>query len=469
MSKAFVFCIGGTGLRVMKSAVMLMAAGMKTNGYEVVPIVIDPHEQLDEKKNLDLLINDYKDVYDKVVGNTKHSKESLNALEGFFCTQIKRYYEFDGLQNDTSASLADNRTLRDFLDVGRIPANDMNRFLVQTILSEANLNNSLSVGFKGNPNVGTIVLGNLIEGQDWWDAFKSKYETGDRVFIISSIFGGTGASGFPLLLNMIKNCEGHPMVQNAFVGAVTVFPYFSLEDPTKSMSDIDSANFMTKTKAALAYYEQNVNPDYLYYIGDSSQKASYDNNESEQKDYAHFIEMVAATALFDFLNNRTRQSRPQYLTRAIEDDLEVLDLKSLGKGYTEEVRLIANMKLLNLLIEVLKNERFFPLRKTHGLDSNFYNGDFKALEKFMEKFNTWYDEISSNTRGFAPLSLPTTTSGDLTQFIKNTTLNARRDHEYLLDMILASKIKGNNNHHILLRYFLDFAYQAINKQTSNIK
>lgn len=469
MSKAFVFCIGGTGLRVMKSAVMLMAAGMKTNGFEIVPIVIDPHEQLEEKKNLDLLINDYKDVYDKVVGNTKHSKESLNALDGFFCTKIRRYYEFDGQQNDTSASLADNRTLRDFLDVGRIPANDINRFLVQTILSEANLNNSLSVGFKGNPNVGTIVLGNLIEGQDWWDAFKSKYESGDRVFIISSIFGGTGASGFPLLLNMIKKCEGHPMVQDAFVGAVTVFPYFSLEDPTKSLSDIDSANFMTKTKAALAYYEDNVNPDYLYYIGDSSQKASYDNNEAEQKDKAHFIEMIAATALFDFLNNQTRQSRPQYLTRAIEKDHEVMDLDSLGKGYREEVRLIANMKLLDLLIEVLKNERFFPLRKTHGLGSNFYNGDFKALDKFMVKFNSWYDEISNNTRGFSPLSLPSSTSDDLTQFIKHTTLDAKRDDEYLLDMILASKKRSNNDHHILLRYFLDFAYQAINKQTSNIK
>jgi len=235
------------------------------------------------------------------------------------------------------------------------------------------------------------------------------------------------------------------------------------------MSDIDSANFMTKTKAALAYYEQNVNPDYLYYVGDSSQKASYDNNESEQKDYAHFIEMVAATALFDFLNNRTRQSRPQYLTRAIENDIEVLDLKSLGKGYTEEVKLIANMKLLNLLIEVLKNERFFPLRKTHGLDTNFYNGDFKSLDKFMNKFNSWYDEISGNKRGFSPLSLPKSTSDDLTQFVKETTLKAKRDHEYLLDMILASKIKSNNSHHILLRYFLDFAYQAINKQTSNIK
>ena len=157
MSKAFVFCIGGTGLRVMKSAVMLMAAGMKTNGYEIVPIVIDPHEQLEEKKNLDLLINDYKDVYDKVVGKSKLSNDSLNALQGFFCTQIKRYYEFDGLQNDTSASLADNRTLYDFLEVGRIPANDINRFLVQTILSEANLNTEITensnpmVLFTNNP------------------------------------------------------------------------------------------------------------------------------------------------------------------------------------------------------------------------------------------------------------------------------------------------------------------------------
>ena len=61
------------------------------------------------------------------------------------------------------------------------------------------------------------------------------------------------------------------MVQKAFVGAVTVFPYFSLEDPSTTSSDIDSANFITKTKAALAYYEKNVNPDYLYYIGDITQ------------------------------------------------------------------------------------------------------------------------------------------------------------------------------------------------------
>ena len=54
MKKVFVFCIGGTGERVMKSITMLMAAGMDTNGFTVVPIIVDPHLDLDEKKNLQI-------------------------------------------------------------------------------------------------------------------------------------------------------------------------------------------------------------------------------------------------------------------------------------------------------------------------------------------------------------------------------------------------------------------------------
>ena len=52
MKKVFVFCIGGTGIRVMKSITMLMAGGMDTNGYTVVPVILDPHLDLEEKKNL---------------------------------------------------------------------------------------------------------------------------------------------------------------------------------------------------------------------------------------------------------------------------------------------------------------------------------------------------------------------------------------------------------------------------------
>ena len=119
-------------------------------------------------------------------------------------------------------------------------------------------------------------------------------------------------------------------------------------------------------------------------------------------------------------------------------------------------------------MEVLKNETFFPLKKTHGFNKTFYNSDFKSLDKFMMKFNTWYDEISANTRGFSPLSIPKSTSGDLSRFIKGFSLNANKDHELLLDMIEASK-KTSESHHNVLRYFLDFAFTAINNQTGNLK
>ena len=52
------------------------------------------------------------------------------------------------------------------------------------------------------------------------------------------------------------------------MGAVTVMPYYALRDPSTTNSDIDSSNFFTKTRAALTYYENTVESDYLYYIGE---------------------------------------------------------------------------------------------------------------------------------------------------------------------------------------------------------
>lgn len=78
MKKVFVFCIGGTGIRVMKSIMMLLAGGMKTNGYVVVPIILDPHLDLQEKKNLHSLIESYKTVYNRSVNN---GSTKMNASE----------------------------------------------------------------------------------------------------------------------------------------------------------------------------------------------------------------------------------------------------------------------------------------------------------------------------------------------------------------------------------------------------
>ena len=192
MKKVFVFCIGGTGIRVMKSITMLMAGGMDTNGYMVVPVIIDPHLDLEEKKNLHSLLDSYINIYQQSINN---GTSTLNHLDGFFNSEIRLLSQLNNQSNDTQQVVGSKEKFGSYINTTSLSANDINNFFIETLFSNKSLNNPLSVGFKGNPNVGTVVLGEMIEGADWFKAFKTHCEKDDRVFIISSIFGGTGASG----------------------------------------------------------------------------------------------------------------------------------------------------------------------------------------------------------------------------------------------------------------------------------
>jgi hypothetical protein len=462
MSKVFVFCIGGTGIRVMKSITMLMASGMSTNGHTVVPVILDPHLDLKEKGDLHTLLESYKSIYNDSVSAGDGSK--LNALPGFFNSEIQMLGDLVTTPIATQAQAAD-QSFDSYINKGGLAVNDINHHLIETLFSQKNLNNKLSVGFKGNPNVGTVVLGKMIEDADWFQSFKNICEDGDKIFIISSIFGGTGASGYPLLEKKIKGASDRPAIQQALMGAVTVLPYFSLSDPARSGSDIDSSNFYTKTKAALAYYQNTVKSDYLYYVGETSLKKEYVNNEKEQKDAAHFIEVVAASAFFDFLQ-KPRPDNRQYLTRAIKDDKDSMSLADLGEGYKDIVKSVADYMLLSHLIDILPQEKWFPLKKNRGFTKDFYkDSSFKKIVDFTKTYNNWYGELSTNARAFAPLRMD---KEDMSSWIDGITLDAKDESYYLLEMVKASnacKKTGQNNK---FRFFLQFAYEAIDFYTKKI-
>ncbi len=464
MKKVFVFCIGGTGIRVMKSVTMLMASGMSTNGYTVVPIIIDPHLDLEEKKNLHTLIDYYEKIYKQSIDN---GTSTLNPLEGFFNSEMQTIGEINNQLNDTRQAVGSNEKFRSYINMSNLGTTDINNYFVETLFSTKNLNNPLSVGFKGNPNVGTVVLGEMIEQADWFKAFKIHCEKDDRVFIISSIFGGTGASGFPLIEKKIRNASQQPAVKNVLMGAVTVLPYYGLKDPSTTGSDIDSSNFYTKTKAALAYYDKNILSDYLYYIGEKTLRQVYENDEAKQEDTANFIELIAASSLFDFLK-RERPERQQFLSRAIEDDKESMSIKFLGSGYNDIVKCVADYMLLRHLVEDVPNEPFFPLVKNRGLNDAFYKDQaFQNLKKFTVEYFKWYHELANNKRAFAPLHYddPKQMSG----WIKDIELDAQNDSYYLLEMIKASNAYKEKDHSNKFRFFLQFAYDAINCFTKKLE
>lgn len=467
MKKVYTFCIGGTGIRVMKSVIMLLAAGMKANDYEVVPVIIDPHLDLEEKKQLNSLI----ELYERIQRDTVRGQQTLPALDGFFATPMESYEELNGRENDIHTSFSEQRPFGEYLGLQNLSPDDINNLLVDTLFTRKSLDNRLSVGFKGNPNVGTVVLSNIMKGADWMKAFTDSFQDGDRIFIISSIFGGTGASGYPLLEKTIREMNDTPVLSAATMGAVSVQPYFSLKNPETTGSDIDSCSFITKTKAALSYYQDSVRSDYFYYIGDQRMNTEYENNEEVQDDKAHFVELVAASALFDFLYqpDKEKQQKPTFMSRAIADDQQVLDLKSMGSGYAGMTKCIADLSLLNMLMGVLEKERYFPLRIERKLTEAFYrDAAYKRLQEFMSRFQTWYEELADNQRAFAPLNI-TPSDQSLTAWINGNELAAHNDSFYLLEMIKASnRAPKEENHDNRLRHLLNFAHQAIHHFTQNV-
>lgn len=464
MKKVFVFCIGGTGLRVMKSITMLMAGGMSTNGYTVIPIILDPHLGLKERGNLNTLLDSYQSAFNNTIKIPNGDGETLPPLSGFFNSPMLRLHQLDQ-KNSSYEDGSFGDEFKKYIETQKLGSSDINKHLVSMLFSTKNLNNKLDEGFRGSPNVGTVVLGNMIEDSEWYKAFTRHCEQDDRAFIISSIFGGTGASGFPLMEKKIKQSSSDT-VNSLTLGAVTVLPYFGLRDPEKSNSNIDSQNFYTKTKAALSYYYDHTLSDYLYYAGETHLMATYDNNEAEQKDTANFVELTAATAFFDFLKQPSNPQDKQYLSRCIAHDEDSLSKDDMGPGFDEVVKCVADLALLSKFTEILPKEKYFPLSKSKGWNKGFYDDNpFKSLKELNDIFENWYQELASNKRAFAPLR---TGKGINSGWIEGLTLEAEDDSYYLLEMIKTGKKNVKDNHGNIFRHFVQTVYTAINKYTNKI-
>ena len=284
MAKLYIFGIGGTGSRVLRSFTMMMAAGVNIGVDEVVPIIIDPDASNADLTRTVALINNYRAVRSDL-------KFIKNDPTPFFRKELSQILANYTLRIQNTA----NKTFQQFID---LPSMDKaSQAMVRMLFSEKNLSSSMDVGFKGNPNIGSIVLNQIVNSDDFQE-FANSFESGDKIFIISSIFGGTGASGFPLLLKTLRTGSTFPnndIINNAEIGAITILPYFKLKND--GGSEIDSSTFISKTKSALAYYENNISKNNsinaLYYLADDISN-TYDNHEggSAQRNDAHLVEFL---------------------------------------------------------------------------------------------------------------------------------------------------------------------------------
>ncbi len=397
MSKIYVFGIGGTGSRVLRSLTMLLASGVECKAKTIVPIIIDPDSAAGDVERTATLMKQYGEIRSKLNFDSKKANH-------FFKTDIQ--------ETMTNFRLPLSNT-QDVLFDGYMGVSEMskeNQALVNMLFSQKNLASDMTVGFKGNPNVGSVVL-NQFDDSEEFQNFANEFTENDKIFIISSIFGGTGASGFPLLLKTLRTNEdiaNKNLVHNAHIGAITVLPYFQVKQDEKSQ--VDSATFVSKAKSALAYYERNISKnneiDTLYYIADDT-RTTYENCEggTNQKNNAHFIELMSALALIDFANS-DKPSSAVHKELGIETDTNEIIFENLGKVSKSKLR--KAMTQFNLFSKYLAEDSELgflqqPWARDRAMDKTFFDGDFiRTLEKFQQDYLIWLSEMAIQQRAFTP-------------------------------------------------------------------
>lgn len=390
MAKLYIFGIGGTGSRVLRSLTMLMASGIRMDVNEIVPIIIDPDVANADLTRTVTLMNNYSVLRSKLHfgdGNVNQFfRIELNKTLSNYSLHIK----------DT-----DSKSFQEFIDYASMSKE--NKALTKMLFSEKNLQSSMDVGFRGNPNIGSVVLNQIVDSEDFVN-FANSFQSGDKIFIISSIFGGTGASGFPLLLKTLRIGKSFPnfsIINQANIGALTVLPYFKLNPDNKS--EIDSSTFISKTKSALAYYEDDIvkngSINSLYYLADDIGN-TYKNCEggASQSNDAHLIEFLGATAIIDFVNNIQQGTTNKEL--GIKD---ISNSVSFDSFYDRMRNLLYSpLVQFTMMSNCLLDKSDYFTSSTFAANRFFgdlYNDAFYFdLKSFCQKYRDWLVEMKRNKR-----------------------------------------------------------------------
>ncbi|MCB9350926.1 MAG: hypothetical protein H6573_25985 [Lewinellaceae bacterium] len=394
-----------------------MAAGVDIKASQIIPIIIDPDRANGDVTRTIEILNKYRDVRSKLEFDRNKffnaEFQTLNSLDvatgegkevGSTTAEGFRF-GIDGTKEGR---------FKDFIAFDKLQG--ANRALLSALFTEENLDAELKAGFKGNPHMGSVVLNRFSESEDF-NFFASRFSQNDRVFIVSSIFGGTGAAGFPLLVKNIRSprtsLRNPEWIKNARLGAITVKPYFGVKQVDDSK--INSGTFISKTKAALEYYHSNITGNNslnaLYYLGDTlTLDYNYNEGEMGQKNMAHLIEFLGAMAVIDFMGledhslvtEDSKAINPIYKEYGLNGDVKTVTVKNLGRQTRNRVFKPLTQYTYSYLYWS-RNLSSFPSNQpwTKGFDDSFLTSQFfdDDLRQFNRRYEEWLNEMGLNERG----------------------------------------------------------------------
>jgi len=301
--------VGGTGARCVEAILHLSAAGLLPD-EKLYALFVDP---------------------DRSNGNLDRTRVTLEAYRA--CQQIETgktalfQTPISTADPNTWSPFDDNTnsTLSDALSYDALRTQDERAAdLFDVLYSQEERKANLGVGFRGHPSIGAAILaqGMNVDAREPWATFESRVSNdigaGEtvRIFLLGSIFGGTGAAGVPTIGQSVRKMIDQPKA-DIRIGCGLVLPYFSFNFGDQVPQDLkaDSSSFVPNTQAALKYYNQRDYEeifDRLYVFGNDSMS---DTGEASlggrrQTNRAHYIELVAGLAAADFYTYDSGDGRP---------------------------------------------------------------------------------------------------------------------------------------------------------------
>lgn len=422
---------------------MQLAAGVlptDDNGnktpLELVPIIIDPHKANEDLKRTENLLRNYRQLHNSIYG------DKVDICDGFFAAKISTLSDITANTQDIPDTFlfnlgsVDSKRFAEFIGFNTLDS--ANQALCSMMFSKYQLDTKMDIGFVGSPNIGSVAI-NQFKDSNEFKQFSNVFQKTDRIFIVSSIFGGTGAAGYPIIVKNIRNADNNTAVnnrgdlRNAKIGALTVLPYFNIQQDENS--PISRADFISKTKSALFYYHDNLTGikkdgkdtglsklNACYYLGDEMGSMPYFNDPggNGQRNDAHIVEFVGALAILDFLQTSDDKLQtvdgvavnPIFKEYGLANDKTQLSLRDLG--LQSRMMIDKPMVKFHLAYMYLTNQLRNDIGRGYTEDKpeitqSFLTSTFYTTltSGFYIGYRQWLKELKGNMRSFVPFNLDT--------------------------------------------------------------
>ena len=484
--KCFIICIGGTGQRVGRSMVHMLAADCMSENSAF---------KANKVTELRIMIAEQDDTcmdgvrYNETVNSYNDLANHGNTIFGYNLP-ITKYRQKPLLGNNISMGAEIQ------YDVMQKEAKDVYDFLYSDYEKGAILNQ----GFYGHTAIGSyyfynsivckdngeiIFMGNENDDESWMAFFNGINTTTDKVLIIGSIYGGTGASEIPTVAKAIRDV---PRTSDVRLGIVIVQPYINPIANDNYTSDLGNKH-IPQTRIALDYFRNQDFGRYasdIYVIGDYKEFMMMVEGAvggEEQKNKANVIELYAASALVDLISTKRPEQDHNIKINWLNDndngDSRLVDnryIDQVGSGGSFNIsQKLASFFCFSIMVTKFFFHRINRKKEKKGVQGAVYFENFsyenvnethllEYVNAYCKSYSEWFRELHIDTDEHGVFNL---TDPAFYKFNKNNSridwIDISAHNIYLLD---ESKLNDNDNDGKLLKDYFDKAnpkFANINK------